>query len=37
MNSLEIASVQQDIAPFAKFIGDLVKSTMDGNPIAGLK
>jgi hypothetical protein len=36
MNFLEIASVQQDIAPFAKFIGDLVRLTMDGNLIAGL-
>ena len=36
MNSLEMASVKQDIAPFAKFIGDLVKLTMDGRPIAGL-
>jgi hypothetical protein len=36
MNSLEIASVKQDISPFAKFIGTLVKATMDGNPIATL-
>ncbi len=36
MNSLEIASVKQDIKPFAKFIGDLVISTMDGNPVAEL-
>jgi hypothetical protein len=36
MSALELASVQQNIEPFAKFIGDLVKSTMDGNPIAEL-
>jgi Fic family protein len=36
MNSLEMASVKQDIAPFAKFIGGLVKSTMDGKPVAEL-
>ena len=36
MNSLEMASVKQDIKPFAKFIGDLVISTMDGNPVAEL-
>ena len=36
MNSLEMASVKQDIAPFAKFIGDLVKLTMDGKPVAEL-
>ncbi len=36
MNSLEIASVQQNIEPFAKFIGDLVKLTMAGKPAAEL-
>jgi hypothetical protein len=36
MNSLEIASVKQDISPFATFIGTLVKATMDGNPVATL-
>ena len=32
----EMASVQQNIAPFAKFIGDLVKLTMDRKPVAEL-
>lgn len=36
MSCLEMASVQQNIKPFARFIGDLVTSTMDGKPIAGL-
>jgi Fic family protein len=36
MNSLEMASVQQNIEPFAKFIGDLVKLTMAGKPAAEL-
>jgi hypothetical protein len=36
MNSLEKASVQQNIEPFAKFIGDLVKLTMAGKPAAEL-
>ncbi len=36
MNALEMASVKQDISHFAKFIGSLVQSTMDGNPIATL-
>lgn len=36
MNALELASVQQNIEPFAKFIGELVQSTIDGNPVAEL-
>lgn len=36
MSALEMASVQQNIEPFARFIGDLVSSTMDGKPIAEL-
>jgi Fic family protein len=36
MNALEMASVKQDISHFAKFIGSLVQSTMDGNPVATL-
>lgn len=36
MNVLEVASIQQNIEPFAKFIGDLVQSTIDGKPIAEL-
>jgi Fic family protein len=36
MNALEMASVQQNIVPFAKFIAHLVKSTMEGNPVAEL-
>ena len=34
MLSLEKASVEQDIKPFAKFIAWLVEAGMNGNPIA---
>lgn len=34
MRSLESASVEQDIRPFAQFLAWLVKETMDGNPLA---
>ena len=34
MKALEIASVEQDIAPFAKFIGWLVKEGLKGTPVA---
>lgn len=37
MKALEQASVGQNIVPFAKFIADLVRKGMDGNPEAGLK
>lgn len=36
MSALEMASVQQNIEPFARFIGNLVSLTMDGKPIAEL-
>ncbi len=31
MAALEVASVKQDIVPFAKFLGQVVKSGMEGN------
>jgi len=34
MAALESASVDQDIRPFAEFVGWLVKAGLDGNPIA---
>lgn len=34
MNSLEKASVEGDIRPFAIFIADLVKKGLEGNPVA---
>ena len=36
MESLELASVNQDIIPFTQFLGRLVKSGMDGNQVARL-
>ncbi|HHG85169.1 MAG TPA: cell filamentation protein Fic [Bacteroidetes bacterium] len=36
MKALERASVENDIAPFAKFIGDLVQHSLDGSPVAKL-
>ena len=37
MAALEKASVENDIAPFAKFIAHLVSEGMKGNPVASLK
>lgn len=37
MGSLEKASVGGDIQPFSKFIGDLVKESLRGTPVAQLK
>jgi len=37
MAALESASVGQDIAPFAKFIGSLVTSGLQGKPVAKLR
>lgn len=34
MKALEKASVEQDIEPFAKFLGHLVKKVMKGTPVA---
>jgi Fic family protein len=36
MKSLEHASVEQNIEPFAKFVADLLINEMKGKPIAGL-
>jgi Fic family protein len=36
MSALESASVDQDIEPFTKFIAWLVKSVINGKPIAKL-
>ena len=36
MNALEIASVDQDIKPFAEFVAWLVVAGLKGNPIAKL-
>lgn len=37
MAALEKASVENDIAPFAKFLAHLVSEGMKGNPVASLK
>ncbi len=37
MQTLESASVNQDIEPFAKFLGNLVQKTLEGNPIATIE
>jgi Fic family protein len=34
MSALESASVRQDIAPFAKFMAELVQSSLSGDPKA---
>ena len=36
MAALESASVEQNIEPFAFFLADLVKASMDGKPVAKL-
>jgi hypothetical protein len=36
MQALELASVEQDITAFAKFIAELVRDTMSGQEVAKL-
>lgn len=37
MQTLEEASVNQDIKPFSKFLGDLVKKALEGSPVTTIE